>query len=74
MPNINPKFRVKNSKQILIIFIMIVTLFLASKNLQNNNVSAHAPFATPVEMFSLWNDTAPTIDGLIGFTPASLKG
>ena len=43
-------------------------------NDQVNFGRAHSALATPTELFSLWNDTAPSIDGSIDFTAKELTG
>ncbi|MCK5158243.1 MAG: hypothetical protein KAR08_03750, partial [Candidatus Heimdallarchaeota archaeon] len=46
--------------------------FLVNINNPLNYGSAHTNKATPTEIFSLWNDTSPTIDGKIYFNSSSL--
>ncbi|NHJ32353.1 MAG: hypothetical protein FK732_05790, partial [Asgard group archaeon] len=68
----------KNSKNLnkilVLISILILTIILSLNNFNLTNVEAHNPEAYPIEIFSLWNNTTPTIDGTIGFTPSSLAG
>lgn len=73
MPRNGFKLKKKNFVNILLITIFIVTIFLTSENFKLNNVTAHSPVAEPMEIFSLWNDTAPTIDGNIDFTAYRLS-
>ena len=62
------------NKTLLIISILVITVILSLNNFNPINVKAHSPFAYPMEIFSLWNDTSQTIDGKIMFTPSSLSG
>ncbi|MBY8995396.1 MAG: hypothetical protein KGD59_12660, partial [Candidatus Heimdallarchaeota archaeon] len=64
----------KLNKILVIISILVLTVILSLNNFKLTNVEAHNPLAYPIEIFSLWNDTTPTIDGTIGFTPSSLAG
>lgn len=64
----------KLNKILVLISILVLTVILSLNNFNPTNVFSHSSYASPTEMFSLWNDTAPTIDGLIGFTPNSLSG
>ncbi|MHA1532478.1 MAG: hypothetical protein ACTSR6_10815, partial [Candidatus Heimdallarchaeota archaeon] len=65
----------KNLNKILVLIsILVLTVILSLNNFNPTNVEAHNPHAYPMEIFSLWNDTSPTLDGLIGFTPSSLAG
>ncbi|HUT80401.1 MAG TPA: Ig-like domain-containing protein [Candidatus Bathyarchaeia archaeon] len=64
----------RKNKIYLIITIFILTFFLTNKQFQPTNVRAHSSVANPKEIFSIWNNTAPTIDGGILFTPYSLSG
>lgn len=61
------KYSVKRSLTLILMvlsFIIPILIF----NSPNNFGSAHSAIATPTEIFSLWNDTAPTLDGAIGFS------
>ncbi|MBN1331042.1 MAG: hypothetical protein JXA54_16335 [Candidatus Heimdallarchaeota archaeon] len=69
----NRSFKRKN-KIYLIIILFILTLFLTNRQFEPTNVRSHSSGAIPREIFSLWNNTAPTIDGGILFTPYNLSG
>ncbi|MCK5047304.1 MAG: hypothetical protein KAS22_12035, partial [Candidatus Heimdallarchaeota archaeon] len=66
----------KNSRKLKSTFILLVLVlmvaFLVNINNPLNYGSAHTSKATPTEIFSLWNDTSPTIDGKIYFNSSSL--
>ncbi|MCK5184302.1 MAG: hypothetical protein KAQ95_08350, partial [Candidatus Heimdallarchaeota archaeon] len=66
----------KNSRKLKSTFILLVLVlmvaFLVNINNPLNYGSAHTNKATPTEIFSLWNDTSPTIDGKIYFNSSSL--
>ncbi|NHJ38846.1 MAG: hypothetical protein FK731_02355 [Asgard group archaeon] len=64
----------RNFSNIFLISILCITILLTSENFNINNTQAHSPEAIPMEIFSIWNDTAPTIDGTIGFTSYRLTG
>ncbi|NHJ32965.1 MAG: VCBS repeat-containing protein, partial [Asgard group archaeon] len=59
------------SVSIFLVLILVVTFFV-NVNLPLNYSSAHTNHATPTEIFSLWNDTSPTIEGQIYFNSSSL--
>ncbi|NHJ46441.1 MAG: hypothetical protein FK733_01515 [Asgard group archaeon] len=73
MPRNGFKLRKKNLVNIILIAIFITTLILSREKFLYRT-SAHSPEAYPMEIFSLWNDTAPTIDGKIEFTAFELSG
>ncbi|MCK5298427.1 MAG: hypothetical protein KAJ76_05945, partial [Candidatus Heimdallarchaeota archaeon] len=66
----------KNSRKLKSTFILLILVlmvaFLVNINNPLNYGSAHTSKATPTEIFSLWNDTSPTIDGKIYFNSSSL--
>lgn len=65
----------KNLNRLLVLIsILVLTIILSLNNFNLTHVEAHNPDAYPMEIFSLWNDTNPTIDGKIMFTPSSLSG
>ena len=65
----------KNLNKILVLIsILVLTVILSLNNSNLTNVEAHNPDAYPIEIFSLWNDTSPILDGTIGFTPSNLAG
>ena len=51
---------------IVIICIMLIPILL-NNQLSLDNTSAHSSISNPMEIFSLWNDTIPLIDGYIDF-------
>ena len=66
-----------NRKKKNFLFVLItlsISAFIVINQFQYQQVNAHSHLASPIEMFSLWNDTAPSINGIIGFTPFSLEG
>jgi hypothetical protein len=68
--------RLFNSRKVistftLLVLILVVTLLVNINNPLNYG-SAHSTQATPTEIFSLWNDTSPTLDGRIYFNSSSL--
>ncbi|HUT80402.1 MAG TPA: hypothetical protein VMZ29_04290 [Candidatus Bathyarchaeia archaeon] len=66
-------FRKKiNSFGTLIIAIVILTTILSVNQLKYKTGFGHTKTASPIEIFSLWNDTSPTIDGKIVFNSSSL--
>ncbi|MHA1157085.1 MAG: hypothetical protein ACTSQK_13340 [Candidatus Heimdallarchaeota archaeon] len=65
------------SKRAFIFLLITIIMLLSVRARFNNQVNfgqAHSALATPTEIFSLWNDTAPTIDGDIIFTATDLSG
>ncbi|MGC9779646.1 MAG: hypothetical protein HZR80_10430 [Candidatus Heimdallarchaeota archaeon] len=56
---------------ILLFIFFILPIYLS--NLPSNFGNAHSQLATPMEIFSLWNDTAPTINGKIKFNATDLS-
>ncbi|HUU77945.1 MAG TPA: VCBS repeat-containing protein [candidate division Zixibacteria bacterium] len=68
-------FERMKSKIILASLLILVGFALLPRLNQNVNFGqAHSPLASPKEIFSLWNDTAPSIDGAIDFTYTDLSG
>ncbi|NHJ84263.1 MAG: hypothetical protein FK734_02300, partial [Asgard group archaeon] len=59
----------RKNKIYLIITIFILSIFFANKQFQPINVRAHSSVANPKEIFSIWNEAAPNIDGGILFNP-----
>ena len=59
------------SKLILLVLMLVITLYVNHLNPIDYG-SAHTNQATPTEIFSLWNDASPTIDGKIIFNSSSL--
>ena len=72
MTNLLKTKRCLKSILITLVLVLVVTLFVKQFNPLNFG-SAHSSQATPTEIFSLWNDTTPTIDGQIYFNSSSLK-
>jgi hypothetical protein len=73
MPRNGFKFKKKNLVNLLLIVIFITT-FILSREKFLYRTDAHSPEAMPIEIFSIWNNTAPTIDGQIGFTAYDQSG
>ncbi|MHA1211075.1 MAG: Ig-like domain-containing protein [Candidatus Heimdallarchaeota archaeon] len=64
----------KNSlRLVLITTIIITTSFIMLQQMNMTTVEGHNKNATPTEIFSLWNNTSPTIDGTIDFNSSSLS-
>ncbi|TFG01919.1 MAG: hypothetical protein EU542_06095, partial [Promethearchaeota archaeon] len=63
----------KFSISIILLFLCSI-LFYSNYNFQNNSVTAHSNITQPREIFSLWNDSSPDIDGSIDFTANTLSG
>ncbi|NHJ39638.1 MAG: hypothetical protein FK731_06345, partial [Asgard group archaeon] len=56
----------------LIIMIIIVSSFAYIGLLNNNYVKAHNQQSLPIEMYSLWNNTNPMLDGVVNFNSSNL--
>ena len=65
-------FSKKRMPTIVLLAIVLVVTFIINHNYPLNYSSAHSSLATPTEIFSLWNDTSPTLDGSIHFNSSSL--
>jgi len=57
----------KQIKLLIVLVLFTITSFFAMRQFQFSRVQGHAPIATPIEIFSIWNETAPTVDGSINF-------
>jgi len=58
----------KKLNALILLLLFFCTLFYLSNNDNNRVVRAHNTNATPIEIFSFWNQTLiPTIDGSINF-------
>ncbi len=68
------KFLSKRAFIFLLITIIMLLSVRARFNNQINFGQAHSALAIPTEIFSLWNDTAPAINGDIIFTAIDLSG
>ncbi len=69
------KVKVKDRGITNLFLIIIMLSFFAFIFLTNNNYSyigAHNQKSHPIEMYSLWNNTNPTLDGLVNFNSSSL--
>ena len=66
------RFSLKRALTIVFVssFLILPIIF---QNSPTNFGNAHSALASPKEIFSLWNDTAPLIDGAIGFHPEDLS-
>jgi len=62
------------SKKFLVFALLALTFFIGLSQFKYQPVQAHNPVAFPKELFSLWNDTAPTINGMVDFTPFDKSG
>ncbi|NHJ87348.1 MAG: hypothetical protein FK734_17925 [Asgard group archaeon] len=57
-----------------IVFVIFTFAFIiGALQYKNNFTIAHSSIAYPTEIFSLWNDTAPTIDGIIQFDSSDIS-
>ena len=77
MSKINSKtsFHKMRTTIILLSLLFLFGFLLFPQINKNMNFGqAHSPIASPKEIFSLWNDTAPVIDGTIDFTYLDLSG
>ncbi|MBN1328303.1 MAG: hypothetical protein JXA54_02405 [Candidatus Heimdallarchaeota archaeon] len=61
------KYSLKRSLTLILMVLSFIVPILIS-NSPNNFGSAHSAIAIPTEIFSLWNDTAPSLDGAIEFS------
>lgn len=66
------RFSLKRALTIVFVssFLILPIIF---QNSPTNFGNAHSAVASPKEIFSLWNDSAPLIDGVIGFHPEDLS-
>ncbi|MCE7746408.1 MAG: hypothetical protein GPJ52_14870, partial [Candidatus Heimdallarchaeota archaeon] len=66
------KFSLKRALTIVFVssFLILPIIF---QNSPTNFGNAHSAISSPKEIFSLWNDTSPLIDGAIGFSPVNLS-
>ncbi|MCK5184848.1 MAG: VCBS repeat-containing protein, partial [Candidatus Heimdallarchaeota archaeon] len=66
------RFSLKRALTIVFVssFLLLPVIF---QNSPTNFGRAHSAIAPPKEIFSLWNDTSPLIDGAIGFSPIDLS-
>ncbi len=65
-------FSKKRIPTFVLLAIVLAVTFIINHNYPLNYSSAHSSLATPTEIFSLWNDTSPTLDGTIYFNSNSL--
>ncbi|MBD3189058.1 MAG: hypothetical protein GF308_00355 [Candidatus Heimdallarchaeota archaeon] len=56
------------SKMVILILVLILIPIFINQKIPMNNVRAHSDYAWPTEIFSLWNDTNPVLDGQIEFS------
>ncbi|MCK5298904.1 MAG: hypothetical protein KAJ76_08355, partial [Candidatus Heimdallarchaeota archaeon] len=65
------RFSLKRALTIVFVssFLLLPVIF---QNSPTNFGRAHSAIASPKEIFSLWNDTSPLIDGAIGFSPVDM--
>ena len=63
----------RNSFTLIVTGSFLVVVLFVNQNKPINYGSAHSKHATPTEIFSLWNDTSPTLDGRIHFNSSSLN-
>ncbi len=66
----NLKMISKSKVSILVVCLILIPLVLNNQH-SNNYISAHSPVSSPMEIFSLWNDTIPLIDGFVDFNSSS---
>ncbi|MHA1121196.1 MAG: hypothetical protein ACTSPC_00105, partial [Candidatus Heimdallarchaeota archaeon] len=66
------RFSLKRALTIVFIssFLLLPIIF---QNSPTNFGNAHSAVASPKEIFSLWNDTSPLLDGALGFSPVDLS-
>ncbi len=57
----------RESKLAICVALFFITTFLTINQFQVFHIQGHSPVAEPIELFSIWNETAPTIDGNIDF-------
>ncbi|NHJ48119.1 MAG: VCBS repeat-containing protein [Asgard group archaeon] len=56
------------------LFAILATIFVISPFIDPSNfVSGHSTITYPTEIFSLWNNTAPTLDGGIDFSSGDMS-
>ncbi|NHJ87886.1 MAG: hypothetical protein FK734_20655 [Asgard group archaeon] len=60
--------------QFTLIIILVLSLFITIQQFNYTPVRGHNQNSEPIELFSIWNDTSPYIDGTIDFTPYDLSG
>jgi hypothetical protein len=63
---------IKNKVSKIALFLFFGSLFLLPSIIKHvdylpKNVSAHSNYGWPVEIYTLWNDTQPNIDGNVNF-------
>ncbi|MBN1330348.1 MAG: hypothetical protein JXA54_12815 [Candidatus Heimdallarchaeota archaeon] len=58
-------------KGVLVILGITISLILNLYLIDESRISAHSSIAYPSQIFSIWNDTSPTINGLIAFNSKS---
>ncbi|MHA1463042.1 MAG: hypothetical protein ACTSQ0_08235, partial [Candidatus Heimdallarchaeota archaeon] len=54
-------------KAILVLALMFGSLILTNLTFDYQPIRAHSQIAYPTEIFSIWNNTSPTLDGSIDF-------
>ncbi len=65
--------RKRNIFTLIILGLFLVVVLFVNHDKPINYGSAHSKQATPTEIFSLWNDTSPTLDGRTYFNSSSLN-
>ncbi len=64
------KFKLSFTKKaVLVLVVMLFSLVFTGFTFNPQLISAHSPIAYPAEIFSIWNNTSPTLDGSIDFNP-----
>jgi hypothetical protein len=63
----------KKIKFITLFAILAASIIISSTLNPENFASGHSTIAYPTEIFSLWNNTAPTIDGSIDFKSGNMS-
>ncbi|NHK32277.1 MAG: hypothetical protein FK730_13060, partial [Asgard group archaeon] len=68
-----PKKTARCKTSFIVTLIVISTFaYLGLLNSNYRNIQAHNQQSQPIEMYSLWNDTNPTLDGQINFNSSNL--
>ena len=68
--NFKKRMGLRSKNTTLLLLLAIIILIPLYANLQFNfvRVNAHSAYANPTEIFSLWNNTSPFIDGTVDFS------
>ncbi|MFW9922293.1 MAG: Ig-like domain-containing protein [Candidatus Thorarchaeota archaeon] len=67
MPKVEFRLDLKSYKSFLIVSVIVLSAILAVNSSKPSDVYGHTPIALPMEIYSIWNDTAPNINGRIHF-------